>query len=140
MGSCVSWSQVRSGRLVEAGGGVEGEALPRLVPKAPAHSVVRVEGGVSDPWHRRWVHAREASVEEALARCHGNHLCCEFLVLRMPWMGMSSLHLRGDESASLLLSRAWLLHRPLRLPAPMWAVVTGGKMDTVEAGGSDRVS
>lgn len=68
-------------------------------------------------------------MEERLAGCHGNNLCRGFLVLRMPWKGMSSLHLRGDESASYLLPRA-------RLLCPMWAVVPGEEMDRVEAAAS----
>lgn len=67
-----------------------------------------------------------------LAGCHGNHLSCGFLVLRMPWKGMSSLHLRGGESASYLLSRARLCLRPPVLLCLTWAVVSREELDTVE--------
>lgn len=42
-------------------------------------------------------------MEEALGRCHGNHFYCGFPFTRMPWKGVSSFHLQGDESALPIL-------------------------------------
>lgn len=97
-------------------------ALPCLAPTVPAHSVLRTEaglGGVGDPGSGGKRSGGEAG------RLPWEPPLPWVSVPRMPWKGMSSLHLRGDESASYLLPRA-------RLLCPMWAVVPGEEMDRVE--------
>lgn len=58
--------------------------------------------------------------------------------LRMPWKGVSSLHLQGDESAlkTCLLSGARLSLRCPMPPCLTWAAITGEELDAADAAAS----